>query len=144
MEVIFGNTPVTRRIVTLTPLSFAFLGKMPILPGHMLVCPRRIVGTMAELTNDELLDLLALIALMKTALSKEFGATGFNTAWNEGGVAGQTVPHLHVHIVPRSIGDKGIAEYEPRQFLYRPGSRKCSPEKELEAIASKLSKAHDA
>lgn len=57
------------------------------------------------------------------ALKNAFGAEGFHFAWNEGEAAGQRIPHLHLHIVPRKRGDEGIAEYEPREFLYRPGSR---------------------
>lgn len=59
-------------------------------------------------------------------------------AWNEGGVAGQTVPHLHMHLVPRKQGDEGITEYEPRKFLYRPGSRAESPVEEIREIAKLL------
>lgn len=139
IKILFGDIDVTNRVITTTPFAFAFPGRMPILPGHILVCPHRNVKTMAELTNEELQDLFSLVADMKTALTKEFGSTGFNTAWNEGSVAGQTVPHLHIHIVPRSPNDKGVAEYEPRKFLYRPGLRECSPEEELRSVAKRLS-----
>lgn len=114
MKILFGNIDITSRLITTTQFAFAFPGKMPILPGHILVCPRRIVETMEELSNNELHGLFSLVADVKAALVNEFGATGFNTAWNEGRVAGQTVPHLHIHIIPRSPKDKGIAEYEPR------------------------------
>lgn len=49
--------------------------------------------------------------------------------------AGQTVPHFHLHIVPRKSGDAGILEYEPRVFLYRPGTRAISPSEELQQTA---------
>ncbi len=136
----FANFDVTSRLITQTSLSFAFPAQMPILPGHILVCPVRCVEKMEELTQEELYDLFSLVAEVKTALRKEFGATGFNIAWNENLIAGQTVPHLHVHIVPRKEGDKGIAEYEPRQFLYRPGLRDSSPDEELAEVAQVLAK----
>ena len=63
---------------------------------------------------------------------------GFNFAWNDGPIAGQSVPHFHLHVLPRKQGDTGITEYEPRQFLYRPGSREASPEAELAAIAKMI------
>ena len=74
--------------------------------------------------------------LLKPALIKIFGAEGFHYAWNEGDAAGQSVPHFHLHMIPRKKGDEGITEYEPRKFLYRPGSREKTPEAELAQIAS--------
>ena len=71
-------------------------------------------------------------------LTEKFGAEGFNYAWNEGKAAGQNVEHLHLHIVPRTEGDTGIYEYDPRKFLYRPGSREISPQDELLAAAEEL------
>lgn len=53
-------------------------------------------------------------------------------------MAGQTVPHFHLHIVPRKQGDAGILEYEPRKFLYRPGSREEGPEAELQSVAAQI------
>ena len=68
-------------------------------------------------------------------MKKTFNAEGFNIAYNQGEVAGQNIPHLHVHVLPRKNGDAGITEYEPRKFLYRPGSRETIPENELKEIA---------
>jgi diadenosine tetraphosphate (Ap4A) HIT family hydrolase len=75
---------------------------------------------------------------VKDVLTKLFGAEGFNYAWNEGEVAGQSVPHLHLHVLPRRHGDEGITEYEPRKFLYRPGSRAATPEAELQEVAKTI------
>ena len=75
---------------------------------------------------------------MKTVLKNLFDAEGFHHVWNEGAVAGQSIPHLHLHIVPRKNGDVGITEYEPRKFLYRPGSRESTPEDELRVVAEQI------
>jgi diadenosine tetraphosphate (Ap4A) HIT family hydrolase len=77
---------------------------------------------------------------MKKILVKVFSAQGFNYAWNEGDVAGQSVPHLHFHLIPRKEGDTGVWNYEPREFLYRPGSRESSPETELCAVSDLIKK----
>jgi hypothetical protein len=69
------------------------------------------------------------------SLKKAFGAEGFNFAWNDGKNCGQSVPHFHLHIVPRKEGDAGVYEYEPRKFLYRPGEREATPEEELKMVA---------
>lgn len=105
-----------------------------------MVAPRRIVATVDELAPEELTDLFALVKQVKTILHQAVGAQGFNCAWNEGRAYGQSVPHLHIHIVPRTQGDAGITQYEPRQFLYRPGSRAESPTAELAGLAQHMRK----
>jgi diadenosine tetraphosphate (Ap4A) HIT family hydrolase len=77
---------------------------------------------------------------VKDALRATFGAEGFNHAWNEGAAAGQSIPHFHLHIIPRTAGDAGVLEYEPRKFIYRPGSREATPEAELQAITKEIMK----
>jgi len=93
---------------------------------------------MEELTKDEKEDLFSLLSSLKAAMKYKFEAEGFHQAWNEGEVAGQSVPHLHIHLIPRKKGDEGITEYEPRKFLYRPGSREATPEAELRAMAKEI------
>lgn len=130
---------IKERTIVSTKLSWAFPTNIPIVPGHILVVPRRCVATYERMTDKERKDLFKLATKLKKALTKTFKATGFNLAWNEGEVAGQSVPHFHLHILPRKLGDEGITKYEPRKFLYRPGSREKTPEKELGKI-SKLIK----
>ena len=71
-------------------------------------------------------------------MKKTFSAEGFNYAWNEGEIGGQAVPHFHLHMLPRKKGDTGIHEYDPRKFLYRPGSREISPDEELDAVVKEI------
>lgn len=127
------------RVFAENELAFAFPTNIPITPGHSLVVPRRVVKSMNELTPEEVVSLFALVDKVKASLARVLGAEGFNCAWNEGGKEyGQSVPHLHIHIVPRTPGDAGITTYEPRDFLYRPGSREISPSEELNDIAQLL------
>jgi len=128
------NPDVQSRVVVKNNLAFAFPTNIPITPGHMLVVPTRCVSTFDELTQKEIDAVLSLRKKIKEALIKAFNAEGFNYAWNEGVLAGQGVNHLHLHIVPRKEGDKGILGYDPRKFLYRPGSRVESPLEELDEI----------
>ena len=113
----------------------AFPTNIPIVPGHILVCPVRHISKIENFSKEEILAVTDLIIKLKESLKKGFGAEGFNIAWNEGVSAGQVVDHLHIHIVPRKAGDTGIYEYDPRKFLYRPGTREISPEEELRAVA---------
>lgn len=138
---VFTTLPeIKDRSIAENETAKAFLTNIPITPGHALVIPKRVVATVEELTEKELLDIFALATQVKNALRVTFGAEGFNSAWNEGEQYGQSVPHFHLHIVPRTPNDGGITEYEPRQFLYRPGSREASPESELAAVASNIRK----
>ena len=122
MNCVFCDKPkIKERALAENDLAFAFLTNIPITPGHTLVSPKRCIAGFFDLT-------------------KTFGSKGFNFAWNEGKVGGQAVPHFHLHIVPRRKGDNGITEYEPRKFLYRPGSRAKTPEKELQEIALEIKK----
>jgi diadenosine tetraphosphate (Ap4A) HIT family hydrolase len=133
---VFCSQPeIQERTIVKNDLVFAFPTNIPITPGHTLICPVRCVSAFEDMTNDEKEGMFELTRKVKTALRKSFGAVGFHHAWNEGSVAGQSVPHFHLHIVPRSDGDSGITEYEPRKFLYRPGSRNTVLENELRDIA---------
>lgn len=138
----FCDSPEIRdRAIVRGEFAWAFPTNIPITPGHTLICPVRHVQTFEELTQDERVALFDLAAKVKGALRKQFGAEGFNHAWNENKVAGQSVPHLHLHIVPRKKGDTGITEYEPRKFLYSPGSRETTPENELKVVAEQIREA---
>lgn len=136
---IFTTLPeIAQRSFAENETAWAFLTNIPITPGHCLISPKRVVATMEELTKQEVLDIFALASVAKDALRKTFGAEGFNFAWNEGNKYGQSVPHFHLHIVPRTPGDGGITAYEPREFLYRPSSREESPEAELRRISQMI------
>jgi len=77
----------------------------PVSPGHSLVVPKRHVGSFFETTEPERTALLALLDVAKAAAKSEYHPDGFNIGINDGAAAGQTVPHLHIHLIPRFIGD---------------------------------------
>lgn len=126
---------VKERIIIENDLAYAFPTNMPIVSGHVLIVPKREVRTIDELNEPELRAMLSIMNKLKPVMKKVFNATGFNHAWNEGQDAGQSIPHLHIHLIPRHPGDVGIHEYEPRKFLYRPGVRELSPEEEISQVA---------
>lgn len=134
----FKNSDISDRMIAENEYAFAFLNKMPIVPGHILICPKRPVTFSHELLSEELRDIFLLKMKVCKILQQAQKIEGFNFAWNEGAVAGQTVPHFHLHIVPRKKRDAGITEYEPRVFLYRPGSRADSQHEELVSFAKEL------
>ena len=132
------SADVRDRLIAENKHAFAIPSNMPIVPGHVLVFPKRVVVAVYELNDNEMTAIFELLSRLRAALKTEFNAEGFNYAWNEGKVAGQSLDHLHIHMLPRKKGDKGISEYEPRQFLYRPGSRAESSAEELSHIAKNL------
>ena len=77
----------------------------PVSPGHSLVIPKRHVDSFFEITQEERAALLELLDQAQAAAKAEFQPDGFNIGINDGASAGQTVPHLHIHLIPRFHGD---------------------------------------
>jgi diadenosine tetraphosphate (Ap4A) HIT family hydrolase len=124
------------RTIVENDLAFAFPTNIPILPGHVLICPKRHIQYYEDATQEEKNAIEELRVKIKKALKDALGAQGFNWAWNEERIGGQSVPHFHLQVVPRKDGDEGIYKYEPREFLYRPGPRSvATPNEELIEVA---------
>jgi len=77
----------------------------PISPGHTLVVPKRHVKSLFKLDIQEREDLFEALSEAKDLLQSEMKPDGFNIGINDGTAAGQTVFHLHVHLIPRYVGD---------------------------------------
>ena len=93
------------QIVANSSHGLAVRDGFPISPGHTLIVPRRHVASFFDLSSEEQSDLLELINDTKKLLESEFYPQGYNIGINDGPAAGQTVMHLHIHIVPRYEGD---------------------------------------
>ena len=94
--------------------SFAFVNLRPIVPGHVLVVPEPVIPLMEELSDDAYDDLWRTVRVVQRILKKAYpNATAFNVAVQDGLAAGQSVPHVHVHILPRCLGD-----YERNDDIY--------------------------
>src|SRR5581483_11391057 len=86
--------------------AFVLLNKFPYASGHLMVAPKRHVGELAELDDEEALELHLLAVQGLAALAETFGPQGYNLGWNLGRIAGAgIVDHVHVHVVPRWAGD---------------------------------------
>ncbi|HTN84343.1 MAG TPA: HIT domain-containing protein [Sorangium sp.] len=86
-------------------LAFALRDRFPVSPGHTLVIPRRLVSTWFDATVEERAAIFELVAAVKRQLDQELRPDGYNIGINAGEAAGQTVMHLHVHVIPRFRGD---------------------------------------
>jgi len=100
----FCTLPLAR-LIDESATAFAIRDGYPLSPGHTLLIPKRHTGSFFDLPEQERRDLLALLDRAKLALDKEFQPQGYNIGINDGAAAGQTVPHLHVHLIPRYDGD---------------------------------------
>ncbi|CAK7564843.1 MAG: Dinucleoside triphosphate hydrolase [Sporothrix epigloea] len=117
----FGPYDVSTQVFYSTQHSFALVNIKPLLPGHVLVCPKQPHERLTDLSPAELVDLFAAVQVVQRMLASHyFGEHGvgeadektdidlnkgsFNLAIQDGPEAGQTVPHVHVHVLPRIRG----------------------------------------
>ena len=77
------------------------------MPGHVLVCPVRVQPRLADLSKDEISDLFTTVTRVQRTLKRVYKADAFNVAVQDGEAAGQSVPHVHCHVIPRTQGDPG-------------------------------------
>jgi ATP adenylyltransferase len=77
----------------------------PVSPGHTLLMPRRHIATAFELNENERRDFFGLLLQVRELLEEQYHPDGYNIGVNNGLAAGQTVMHLHIHVIPRYFGD---------------------------------------
>ena len=104
-------------IVIANELAVVSRDSYPVSPGHTLVIPKRHVGSFFDTTKDERLALLELIDQAKLALDSEFHPAAYNLGLNDGPAAGQSIPHVHFHLIPRYEGDRTDARGGVRWVL---------------------------
>ena len=95
----------TDRIISESDYTITIRDSFPVSEGHTLIIPKRHVQSFFELHAIEKAAVLQALDEAKEALDKEFSPDGFNIGINDGEAAGQTVMHLHVHLIPRYEGD---------------------------------------
>ena len=120
-------------VVLRTDAVVAFLDIHPVFKGHTLVSPVRHVDTLLELGEDEMVPLLGAAQRIARAQSAALGAQGTFVAVNN--VVSQSVPHLHVHVVPRTRGDGLRGFFWPRT-RYAEGERDAYAVLLREALAA--------
>ena len=86
-------------------LVFAMADKFPVSPGHTLVIPRRHCSDYFFLTSEEQAACWDLVNNMKLILDRQYHPDGYNIGINNLPAAGQTIPHVHIHLIPRYQGD---------------------------------------
>jgi len=97
-------------VIFSTKFSFIVENEYPYNYGHMLIMPIRHVEDIRQLTPEELSDLMNLSIQSIDLLEKVYDIKSFNLGLNQGPGSGATVEHLHLHVVPRWLGDSGFME----------------------------------
>jgi diadenosine tetraphosphate (Ap4A) HIT family hydrolase len=97
--------PGKSRVLTANAHAIAIYDGSPVTLGHTLIIPKRHVSSFFETSREEQAALLDLLAEMRQRLLEERNPAGFNIGNNDGTAAGQTVMHLHIHLIPRYSGD---------------------------------------
>ena len=85
--------------------AFSIFDKYPVNPGHALIIPKRHVSDYFELSFKEQSSCIFMLNKVKEVIQKRFNTDGFNIGLNVGETAGQTVNHVHIHLIPRFMGD---------------------------------------
>ncbi|CAI5758263.1 unnamed protein product [Candida verbasci] len=101
-EVYFYKFLVTKQVFYKSKHSFALVNLKPLVPGHVLVVPLRTsVLKLADLTLEESIDYMKTLQIVHKSIKQIYKADSLNIAIQDGPEAGQSIPHLHTHIIPR-------------------------------------------
>jgi diadenosine tetraphosphate (Ap4A) HIT family hydrolase len=105
-------------------LAYAIFDKYPVNKGHMLIIPKRHTANYFDLTMEERLAIDELLFQGKQLLDETYYPDGYNVGINCGEVAGQTIFHVHVHLIPRYKGDMedprgGVRGVIPGKMKYK-------------------------
>ena len=101
----FCDPAITESEFASSPNFRAIYNLAPILPGHSLIIPREHVQSLLGLSEEKLHELMSFSCHVMKGLLSAFGVSAFNWTIQEGEEAGQTIPHLHVHLIPRRVND---------------------------------------
>lgn len=117
--------PTSDRLFHLGRNVLGIWDSYPVSPGHALLVPKRHVSSWFEATAEEQQELFEAIQVARTEIEQAHEPNGFNVGINVGAAAGQTVPHLHVHVIPRYSGDMadprgGVRGVIPQMQNYLP------------------------
>ena len=125
-EVIGGREPAF--VVLDTPEALGFLDVRPLFPGHVLVAPKEHAETLTDLPVDDVGPFFTHVQRMAGAVERAMGSTGSFVAMNNR--VSQSIPHLHVHVVPRTKGDGLRGFFWPRT--------KYASDDEAQAVADRI------
>ena len=96
---------ISREIILESDMCMAIYDQYPVSKGHVLVIPRRHMKDYFGLSQQEIKDLWVMVEKVKEFLESKYKPDGYNIGFNVGMAAGQTIDHVHIHVIPRYKGD---------------------------------------
>ena len=114
---------VTRGVTRSNELAWCTRDSYPVSPGHSLIIPFRHTNSVFDLTREEMIACMELIVDEQQVLDSEFNPDGYNVGVNSGAAAGQSIFHVHIHLIPRFSGDSdrpqgGVRQVIPEKAAY--------------------------
>lgn len=121
----FCNIGSEREIIIESPMAYSIYDTFPISKGHSLIIPKRHCANYFELTSEEQSACWSMVNTVKQILMQKYNPDGFNVGINVNEEAGQTIPHVHIHLIPRYKGDVkdpegGVRGVIPEKRIYKP------------------------
>jgi diadenosine tetraphosphate (Ap4A) HIT family hydrolase len=105
MACIFCNYVNNKKFIMENKLAVAIYDNFPVNKGHVLIIPKRHFANFFDSTEEEIAAFYDLIKRVKILLYKDHNPDGYNIGININEAAGQTIFHLHIHLIPRYTGD---------------------------------------
>lgn len=105
VPIMFSKFDVSEQTFYETPLSAAIVNLKPIVPGHVLVIPKHPYKRLADIPRETLSDMFLAVQYVGNIVETAFGGDSLTVSVQDGTSAGQTVDHVHVHVIPRRPGD---------------------------------------
>ncbi|MFT5139851.1 MAG: diadenosine tetraphosphate (Ap4A) HIT family hydrolase [Lysobacterales bacterium] len=113
-----------REVVRCNELAYCTRDTYPVNPGHALIMPYRHCASFFDLTPEEVTACMALVMEEKKVLDQEFSPNGYNVGVNVNTAGGQSIFHVHIHLIPRYTGDSlrpqgGVRQVIPERAAYQ-------------------------
>lgn len=99
------DNPEKHRIIFENELFYARWDNFPVNKGHAEIVPKRHIVSFFDLSKEELIEMFDLLKQTKQFIEEKYHPDGYNIGINDGEAAGRTIHHLHIHIIPRYLGD---------------------------------------
>ena len=125
-KIVAGAIPCTKIMESESALAFVDIG--PVAEGHTLLIPKAHYETIEEMPAELAGEVMSLLPKLVGAVRAATGCQGVNVLQNNGVIAGQAVPHVHVHIIPRTVGGAFKFNWPAGEY----------PEGKIEALAEKI------